>query len=411
MPLPRFSPDARRYLIGACALGAASTFPLTLLALYIDQLGASKTEVGWVVSGSSWGNLLAALPAAILVSRLPPSWILTSSALLTGFCYLAQPWPLALWALFSLNLAGGFAFAIHQVGGAPLLYRHSDPGERPAVFALSEAARMAASVLGALAAGWLASRLSERLGDTRQGHALALACGGLLPLLAALPYARIEDSSVRTRAAQRLFGGLARHQGLVLRFALPQLLIAVGSGMTIPFMSLYFRERFGFHSDAVGMLFAGGQVGMTLGFLGGPALYRRLGYVRAIALAQFASLPWFAVLALTHWAPLAVLAYLLRTALMNAAHPLMKAFLMESSPEELREAQNALLMLLYGLGWVVGPWLGGLVLDRTHGDYGALMAVTIGFYVVGTSAFVWRLSSVERQLRSYREAAAPSYSP
>jgi MFS family permease len=143
-----------------------------------------------------------------------------------------------------------------------------------------------------------------------------------------------------------------------LRFALPQLLIAIGSGMTLPFMSLYFRERFGYDSAAVGYLFAAGQLGMTLGFLGGPALHRRLGYVRAIALAQFASLPWFAVLAVTHSAPVAAAAYLLRTAVMNAAHPLMKSFLMESSPPELREGQNALLMFIFGLGWVVGPALG-----------------------------------------------------
>ena len=38
--------QARRYLLGCIFLGAAGALPWTLLNLYLDRLGYSKTDIG-----------------------------------------------------------------------------------------------------------------------------------------------------------------------------------------------------------------------------------------------------------------------------------------------------------------------------------------------------------------------------
>jgi MFS family permease len=129
------------------------------------------------------------------------------------------------------------------------------------------------------------------------------------------------------------------------------------------------------------------------------------GYVKGVAGVQLLSLPFFLALAFATTPWIAVVAYLLRTALMNSAHPLLRTFLMESAPAGLREVQNALLMLLWGLGWVVGPRLGGLILDATGDSYRALMLSTCAMYVVGSVLSYVCLRPVERGLDP---APAPS---
>ena len=399
----RTSPQARAYLLGAVWMGASFTFPFTLLPLYLDHGGYPKTAVGTVVGGQAIGQLLAALPAAWACARYTARSVLSLSALATAACYAALPWagPVGLdsLALTTLaNVATGFAWSFHMVAGAPFLYRYSEASDRALLFSVSEAVRMAASVAGALGAGWLATSLSARVANDALGHALALSAAGLLTVAAVPFYARIVDRLPERHSQPPFLRTILRHRGLIARFAGPQLWISIGSGLTIPFMSLYFTERFAFGSDDVGTLFAGGQVLMSVSFLLTPWILSTVGYVRGVAGVQLLSLPFFLALAFATSPGVAVAAYLLRTALMNSAHPLLRTFLMESAPAGLREVQNALLMLLWGLGWVVGPRLGGVVLDLTDDSYRALMLTTCGMYVVGSLLSYLCLRPVERRL-------------
>jgi MFS family permease len=393
-------PDARRYLVGSCIMGISFTFPFTLLAIYLDKLGLSKAAVGFVASGQPWGQVLAAAPAALLLARFSTRRVLAGAAVLAGLLYSLLPWMPGEGALFAVNMAAGFAWALHFTAGAPFLYRHSEAESRTLLFSVVESARMLASVGGAIFAGWLALTLSELLGDELRGHAWALSAAGAFPAFAALVYLRIEEQRRPPEHHAPLWPTLRRHRALVLRFVAPQLLISLGSGMTIPFMSLYFTERFAFSSDEVGFLFGGGQVLMALGFLAGPFLMTTLGPVRAMMAVQLASIPFFFTLAGAELAWLAAGAYLLRTAFMNASHPVLKTFLMEASPPALREFQNAMLLSLWGIGWVVGPLVGGAVLDATGDDYAVLMYTTIAFYLTASVVMHAALRPVERSLES-----------
>ena len=397
-------PDARRYLLGSCIMGISFTFPFTLLAIYLDKLGLSKAEVGFVASGQPWGQVLAAAPAAVLLSRFSTRKVLAFAAVIAGVLYSILPWmPGEEW-LFAINLAAGFAWALHFTAGAPFLFRHSDADSRTLLFSVVEAARMLSSVLGAILAGWLALQLSRVLGDELRGHAWALCAAGAFPAFAAVFYLRIEETRRPPEHHAPLWSTLRHHRTLVMRFVAPQLLISLGSGMTIPFMSLYFTERFDFSSDEVGFLFGGGQVLMAFGFLAGPFLMSTLGPVRAMMAVQLASIPFFFTLAGAELAWLAAGAYLLRTAFMNASHPVLKTFLMEASPPALRELQNAMLLSLWGVGWVVGPLIGGSILDATGDDYSILMYTTIAFYLAASLVMHIALRPVEEGLGAPRSS-------
>ena len=396
----QLQPDARRYLLGSAVMGISFTFPFTLLAIYLDKLGFSKSEVGFIASGQPWGQVLAAVPAALLLARFSTRNVLACAALVSGALYATLPWMPNKPLLFVVNLGAGFAWALHFTAGAPFLFRHSTQAGRPLLFSVAESSRMLASVFGAVLAGSLAAWFSKWLGDDLRGHAWALCTAGAFPALAALFYIRIEEGPRSRDAHPPMWPTLRKYRGLVMRFAAPQLLISLGSGMTIPFMSLYFTERFGFGSQEVGYLFGGGQVLMAFGFLSGPFLMASLGPVRAMMAVQLASIPFFLTLAGAEVAWIAAGAYLLRTAFMNASHPVLKTFMMEASPPNLQEVQNALLLCLWGVGWVVGPLIGGAVLDSTDNNYAILMYTTIAFYLAASLTMHITLRPVESRVAS-----------
>ena len=65
--------------------------------------------------------------------------------------------------------------------------------------------------------------------------------------------------------------------GLHFKLVLPAMLIGLGAGLIIPFLNLYFRDRFGLSEGAIGVLFSVMQAFMVAGNLFGPAVSRRPG--------------------------------------------------------------------------------------------------------------------------------------
>jgi MFS family permease len=191
-------------------------------------------------------------------------------------------------------------------------------------------------------------------------------------------------------------------RGFVARVALPRIVLGLGAGLSIPFLGLYFQDRFGLSPASVGQLQAAAQLFMSAGFLCAPAVERRLGPVGGMCALQAASMPFFVCLAFTGSLTMAAAAFLLRAGLMNAATPIYKSFLMREARPELREMANGIDNLAWGISWVAGPHVGGAILDASRDSYATLMLVTVGLYALSAAATAWLLGPLAR-----RAAPAP----
>ncbi|MEZ6005104.1 MAG: MFS transporter [Planctomycetota bacterium] len=420
------TPAARHYLFGAVLMGFSQAVTWSLLARYLEAHGFNKGEVGDVIASDAIGKALVALPAALWLARRSATTTFMASAFIGGGCYVLLPWIDGYWQLRALNLVAGMSLAVHYVMIAPFLFRHTAETERASIFGLAEATRTLASVVGALVAGGLVAWLMRRWlpGETGvlEGEALrlhnaaearatgyAIMGAGFTAMLAAFQYRRITDGDKKGKRPAAAGEGhvldeLVRHRGTIARFAFPQLFVAAGSGFCIPFLPLYFKDRFQLAPEPWGQLFAGGQVLMTFGLLASPWVLARLGYVKSIVAIELLSLPFFLLLALSQSLPWAMAAFLLRGALMNSTHPIHKNLMMRATPSSVRELQTGINAILWGLGWYIGPKLGGQVLEDTGNNYAHLMYWTMGCYVLAAVANVVLLLPVER--RSAAESAA-----
>lgn len=396
-------PAARAYLVGSALVGAAHAVTWALLARYLDLIGMSKTQIGVIHSGDSWGKVLVAIPAALVLARRPARPIFVTASLVGGAAYAVLPWLESFHAIYVANLVAGFAMTLHYVAIAPFLFRHTGPGERAFVFGLAEAVRTLSAMIAAFAAGRFVGSFQERLGGEAQATGWAICGAGLVAACAALAYARIGEGAPSMARGEPIVPVLRRHAGLLARFATPQFLIACGSGFCIPFLPLYFVDRFEFGPEPWSVLFAGGQLLVTLGFLLTPLALARLGFVRSMVTIELCSIPFFLLLAFTWDVRLAVLAFLMRGALMNATHPIHKNLMMQATPPGAREMQTGINATLWGIGWVVGPLAAGRVLDATGNDYRVLMLSTVALYLLAALMTVALLAPVER--RSARRLA------
>jgi len=381
-------------------MGLANSVPWTLLALYLDHARFNKAEIGAIQSADALGKMLVAIPAAFLLTRRKSGPIFVRAALIAGAAYLTLPWLAGMAAVSLCNWIAGLALAVHYIAIAPFLFRHTGPKERATVFAMAESVRTLATVVGAFSAGRFVTFLAPRLGSEKEALGWAVTLGGLAALCSAHFYAKIDEQAPALRKDQPILPVLRQHAGVLFRFACPQLLIAAGSGFCISFLSLYFKDRFALSPGEWGNLSAAGQVLMTTGFMLTPLLLSRVGFMKSIVLVELASIPFFLILAYTTSLPVAIVAFLLRGALMNSTHPVHKNFMMQATPEGAREVQIGINATLWGLGWTIGPYVAGKALLATNDDYTVLMLTTVGLYLASGLATWLLLGPVDRKLRN-----------
>lgn len=385
-------------------MGAAQAIPWTMIPLYLDSIGYTKSEIGAVQSADAWGKVLMAIPAAILVSRRPTRGVLVISALLAALAYSLLPWVPGIGLVMALNLIAGLAWSVHYVAIAPFLYRNAKLEDHSRVFGLAEAVHTAAAVAGAFLGGRLAVLLSEACGSGSTALGWVVTSGGLMALCAAWPYSRIrEEARDFQKGSATLLPAWRAHRGTLLRFAIPTWMIGLGASMSIPFLGLYFHERFDSTAGDYANFQALASILMTAGFLLTPWFIARLGYVRSIVGLELASIPFFLLLAFTASLPLAIAAFLLRACLMNAATPVLKNLSMRAAPDGVREAQTAVTSLANSLGWVMGPHIGGWILDSGENRYPGLMLATVAIYILASALTWWLLRPLEQRAGQHRQ--------
>jgi MFS family permease len=132
----------------------------------------------------------------------------------------------------------------------------------------------------------------------------------------------------------------------------------------IPFMNLYFANRFGCSSSQIGVFFSFAAVFTALASLLGPALARRFGMLRTAIAAQVLSLPFLVTLGAEDRLPVAVAAFWARATLMQAATPLVQTFVMEALPASLRARSTSLITLVWNCGWAFSATVSGIIIQR-----------------------------------------------
>jgi len=387
--------NPKLYLWGLffCFLGQ-SIFSL-LFNLYLRSLGFGDSNIGQILSKVSLGSAVAAIPAAILFRRIPARALLVGSAVLAAAGYALQASLTAPELLLLVAFLSGMILTIFRLSIAPVAMREAAREARPFLFSASFGVTFISAIVGSALGGALPHVFQNLVANDRLALRWSLVVGAGVTLLSALPFLAMEARPApdASSAGERIPNPLEQIRdlfeidwGLHLKLILPAAMVGLGAGLIIPFLNLYFRDRFGLSAGQIGILFSVMQGFMVAGNLFGPAVSKRLGMVRGVVWTQLASVPFMVVLAVSGFFPLVVAAFFIRGGLMNMNQPLASHFAMEVVPERDHTLTNSLLSLSWFLAWSVSAEIGGALIQRK--GYTEPLLLAAGLYV-GASILYW----------------------
>jgi MFS family permease len=395
-------PAARLYLIHAALLTSSLAISGLLFNLAVLALGFSLDFLGLLNTVSFATAAILSVPLLWLISRVSlRSALLASAALQIASVLLLALVPNAPALLISGGLAGAAA-VLFQVSAPPFMMRQSDAATRDHLFSANAAILIGFAGLGSLIAGQLPGLAAQLLGVAAESGpayqaAFVIASVGLvlamLPLLLLASTGNVEEANPQSPTANRQpaippsWRNLLRYPMPLIKLAISPALISIGAALLIPYLNLFFKQRFLIADAQLGLIFAGLGVATALAALAGPALSARLGKIRAIVITQALALPFLALMGITPLLGVAVGAALARSALFNMGTPLYDAFAMERTEEAARPAVIGVINGAYSIGYLFAP----LISTQIQATYGftPLFIITLLCYTLAVLAKYW----------------------
>ncbi len=385
---------ARLYLVHIALLTVSLAIVGLLFNLAILAFGFSIDFLGLLNTVSFGASVVFSLPLLWILGRLPLRFALIVSAGLQvlGITLLAL-WPQTTGLLLASGLLG-IAAVLFDISAAPFMMRHSTDATRDRLFSANTAIRVGlggvGSLLGgqlpALAAFWLASSSQDPV-IYRVAFVVA-ALGVTVALIPLLLIGRSTTPKITSAPAEKSPTGiwtlLLRKPGLLIKLLLSPVLISVGAALLVPYLNVFFKQRFTVTDQMLGLIFAGLGICTGLAALAAPRLSARIGKMPTIVLTEALGIPFLLVLGFVPFLGIAVGAALARAALFNMATPLYDAFAMESTNEDARPTIIALMNGAYSVGYLGGPLLSTYI--QSHYGFTPVFLCTAGCYTVAVWA-------------------------
>lgn len=312
-----------------------------LYNLYIQDLGYDATMNGTIISVQSIATAIMFIPIGLLGDRLSKKPILIIGALFSGLTFIGRAFAVGEPNLLWLAVSSGLFASFFQVLAIPFLAGNVGEHNRLRLFSIHASLVLAAQVIGSFGGGVLADVLGYFGIHSLSSLQIVLLLGGIATFLGTLPLFLIKDSPVIHQPAAAIRSNTVSESNMnrsvhtntaaeqsksdfqiIKHFVLTQLLIGIGSGLVVPYLNLYFTDRFDISLSLMSALISLGQVMTIISMMIGPTLVNRVGPIRAIFIFQSMSLPFLLLTGFTHSLLIASVSFLFRQALMNAANPI-----------------------------------------------------------------------------------------
>jgi MFS family permease len=393
--------DAWNYLIGNFFAGFGFTGFTLLFNLYMKASGRGEGSIGNVLSVGTYATVLMIFPAAYFVKRIAIKPVLLVVPVVMSLGYSIAIQADSLQSVMTGIAIAGFAGAFNSVIGGPLLMQSSQERERTHLFSMNHAVMLLSGITGNLVAGSLPDFMYKMGIAMTTGYKAAIFIHLILAVISVYFYSKIKvknilvsDTDVNNKSRFKL----KTSKKLLFYLVIPPMVVGLGAGMTIPFLNLYFKTRFDMSSNNIGMLFALAQFVTIGGALTAPLLAARFGKIKTVILSQLVSLPFLFILGISEFLPLAVIAFLIRNALMNMSAPVSTNFSMEAVHPDDRSIASGLLTLAWLFTWGITANIGGYLIEKT--GYMIPFSFTMLFYLLSSYLYFKLLMPLEKSFKS-----------
>lgn len=363
--------------------------------LYIKELGFPETVNGSVISMTSLATAIMLIPAGFLSDRFGRKGMIILGTIVTVLTLFYRSIEVSEHSLVYAAFFTGLFMALVQVSGVPFLAENSNASERMHLFSIHFSLMTIASVVGSLGGGIVADALHMYAAmSVLDSIKWVLILGtiifafGLFPLFKLKPTVKVKELETK-KVEKELPSNFKRNITIIVLFGFANLLIGTGSGLVIPYLNLYFSNRFDASNSYVGLILSLGSAMTAVAMLMGPALVKKVGQVRALVIFQLLSIPFLFLTGYTTSLVVASIGFLLRQALMNAGNPIQSAIAMDLVHDKYKGLANSVNQMVFNLGWAtMGPVSTGLVMAYGfYWGYAYTFTITGILYIIASTYF------------------------
>lgn len=362
----QLSSNVKIFLVGNAIQGIGLSVYGLLFNLYLKELGFGESSIGSLISTTSLGISLMAVPAAFFIEKFHVKHLVVTGLVLSSLFYFLQMTNTSESALFAFGLLASMFQAVFNISVSPFYLRNSTPEQRVYVFSFNSALNMIAHLIGYLIGGYLPEMV--RTFDPQMDQAslyrtsIMLAVGVIF--LSNIMFLKIRNVS-RPRIYKKTFDALREKDWRVLsKLILPKLCFAFGGGLIVPFMNIYLKERFFFSTKMIGVSYAILQLFIFAGLFMTPILVKKTTQLRFITITAGLSIPFMLTMGLAANVGLVIGCFFLRGMLMNMSSPITSMFEMEHVREQECVFASAIILFFYHLVYTSSTRLGGFLIER-----------------------------------------------
>jgi MFS family permease len=379
----KISAPARLFLVGVVFNGIGNGITNVVLQLYFASIGISSATLGSIIMMNALSAAILTIPMGILADRYGKKklvYICAASTVVAG--------PLLLFTRSVLMFKLAFlSFGVSNAAAvvfSPIYSSFFEKEDMDKAFGFYGALNIATISLGSLL-GFIPPLLVERLGFSLSSAYWMFLALGLVPFVVQNVFYIWSVKDYEEGKANNGFRFNMASKDLVFKISLIQLLSAASVGVFISLFPFYVNKKFGLESDALGALFFASNLTSAAAQALSSKISDRLGSLKTIAVAFGLAAPFYLLMPLAPSFTWLSAFYMLRLGFATIAAPLMSSTLMKDLKEEEKATANSIRMMAMQGGGVIGPWLGGALMERASlelpafvggGLYAAMAALT-----------------------------------
>ena len=369
-----------------------------ILNIYLAKKGFSDPEIANFISYRFLAVMLLAFPLGIYIKGKPlkPFFMIGGLGVpivaIVLILLVHYGWYQYLPALFIL---WGVVFTLFQVCSLPYLMRNTIIENQSHAISLN----YATNSFGTIFSGFIIFGAGQFMREFDEGKILlGISILGFIGVYYVLKMKVDVVESVKERLQWKSYDWV-----LLMKAIVPTLIIAVGAGLTIPFINLFFFHNF--QIDSSGFAVIGGIASILVAILSllVPNLKSKLGFQKGITYVQTIAVIALVALATTeffkdYWwgLPLAIMCYWVRTPLMNMAAPMTSELTMNYVGAKNQEMLSAIIAAMWSGSWFFSSQIFRFL--KAEGlPYAHIFYITAVLYAFGVFMYSLLIKDYERR--------------
>lgn len=358
---------------------------MNMQPLFMEAEHYTKDEIAALTASRFAGVLLFAIPLGILIRGKKVKKLFTLSAFLVPLFALCNIYLIDLHYTFLIHITQflwGASFTFMQIPVIPFILRNCKQEQHTAGIALSYSTYSFAGIVSGIIIALL--DVINPIFFNEKMVLIIFSLSGFAGIWMMSKVQLTEKTVERKKITAKTYDWF-----LITKALIPTLVIAVGAGLTIPFISLFFKEIHNFDKGDFSVISSSAAILVAWAAIMVPSIKRHIGYKIAIPITQSLAIISLVAMATTEFyshlgiaAIIAVVFYLLRQPLMNVAGPMTTEVVMNYVGKKNQEMVSAIIAAIWsGSYFISGLMVAGMFAQNV--SFANVFLITAALYTVG----------------------------